>query len=387
MASAPTSIPPNKETAVPALLPFTRPHISEDDIAAVVEVLRSGWITTGPKAAAFEKALSEYFGGRPVRCFNSGTATLEVALRVAGIGEGDEVITTPLSWVATGNVILTVGARPVFIDVDPDTRNMNIGLIEAAITPKTKAIIPVHLAGLPLNMPAILSIAKRHGLRVIEDAAQAIGSNIEGQRIGSFGDLASFSFHANKNLTTSEGGCLVFNSEQEAQLATKYRLQGLTRFGTDGMDVDVLGGKFNMTDIAAALGLSQLKQIEQFTEQRKVLAKHYFKRFSEPWFKASGIELPIADFDNSNWHMFQLVLPAIFERSKFIEAMKENAIVIGVHYPAMHLFSLYRELGFELGQFPIAERIGAKIITLPLFPDMHTDDVDRVADTMKAIVQ
>jgi dTDP-4-amino-4,6-dideoxygalactose transaminase len=236
-------------------------------------------------------------------------------------------------------------------------------------------------------MPAILSIAKRHRLRVIEDAAQAIGSHIDGQGIGSFGDLASFSFHANKNLTTSEGGCLVFNSEQEAQLATKYRLQGLTRFGTDGMDVDVLGGKFNMTDIAAALGLSQLKQIEHFTEQRKILAKHYFERFSEPWFKATGIELPIADFDNSNWHMFQLVLPAHLERAKFIEAMKKNGIVIGVHYPAMHLFSLYRELGFTAGQFPVAERIGAKIITLPLFPDMHTHDVDRVADTMRALVQ
>ena len=369
------------------LLPFTRPSIDQTDIDAVVEVLKSGWITTGPKATQFEAELSTYFGGRPVRCFNSGTGTLEVALRVAGVGPGDEVITSTLSWVATANVILTVGATPVFVDIDPDTRNMSVAAVEKAITPKTKAIMPVHLAGLPVDMTAILTLAKQHGLRVIEDAAQAIESCHEGQRIGSFGDMASFSFHANKNLTTSEGGCLVFSSEEEAKLATKFRLQGVTRHGTDGMEVDVLGGKFNMTDMAAALGLSQLKRIGAFTERRKQLATLYFSLLKNaPWFAGSGIQLPKEDFKNSNWHMFQLVLPDTIRRADFMEAFKAQNIVIGVHYPAIHLFALYREQGFTEGMFPVAERVGRQIVTLPLFPGMTDDDVHRVVNAMRDLV-
>ncbi len=370
-----------------APLPFTRPTIDESDIAAVVEVMRSGWLTTGPKAARFEAELSTLFGGRPVRCFNSGTGTLEIALRVAGVKPGDEVITSPLSWVATANVILTVGAKPVFVDVDPVTRNMDISRIERAITAKTRVIMPVHLAGLPIDMHAIMALAKQHNLRVVEDAAQAIDSCIDGQRIGSFGDLASFSFHANKNLTTAEGGCLVFNNEQEAALATKYRLQGVTKFGVDGMDVDVVGGKFNMTDMAAALGLSQLQRIHQFTERRKALAARYFQQLKAAhWFADSGIELPKEDFKNSNWHMFQLVLPDTIRRPDWIEAFKLHQIVMGVHYPAIHLFSLYRELGFTEGMCPNAERIGRQIVTLPLFPSMADEDVDRVVGVMKDIV-
>ncbi|MDO9189937.1 MAG: DegT/DnrJ/EryC1/StrS aminotransferase family protein, partial [Sulfurimicrobium sp.] len=189
-----------------SFLPFTRPSLDEETIQGVVEVLRSGWITSGPKVKEFEAALSAYFGGRPVRAFNSGTATLEVALQLCGIGPGDEVITTPMSWVATANVILHVGARPVFVDIDPVTRNIDLDLIEAAITPATRAIIPVDLAGLPVDRDRLYAIASRHKLRVIEDAAQSMGASWHGKRIGSFGDLVSFSFHANKNMTTSEGG-------------------------------------------------------------------------------------------------------------------------------------------------------------------------------------
>lgn len=206
------------------ILPFTRPDIDEETIAGVVEVLRSGWITTGPWCARFEQALSEYFGGRPVLAYASGTVTMEVALKLLGIGPGDEVITTPLSWVATSNVVLAVGATPVFVDIDPVTRNIDASRLEAAITPRTRAILPVHLAGLPADLDAIYAMAERHRLRVIEDAAQAIGSVWKHQRIGSFGDFASFSFHPNKNITSIEGGCLVLPADADVDLARRLRL-------------------------------------------------------------------------------------------------------------------------------------------------------------------
>ena len=260
--SAPVQSAPSAPTqsALP-FLPFTRPTIDDETIAGVAEVLRSGWITSGPQVKAFEAKLSELFGGRPVRVFNSGTCTMEIALRIAGIGPGHEVITTPLSWVATSNVILEVGARPVFVDIDPVTRNIDLARIESAITPATRAVIPVDLAGQPVDRDRLHAIAKKHKLRVIEDAAQSISSTWAGKRIGSFGDFVSFSFHPNKNITSIEGGCLVMNTEAEAKLAEQYRLQGVVRSGTDGMEVEVVGGKFNLTDVAARVGLGQLPHL------------------------------------------------------------------------------------------------------------------------------
>ncbi|MDY7578344.1 DegT/DnrJ/EryC1/StrS aminotransferase family protein [Herbaspirillum sp. RTI4] len=368
-------------------LPFSRPTIDEATIAAVGDVLRSGWITSGPKVQAFEKALSDYFGGRPVRTFNSGTCTMEIGLRVAGIGAGDEVITTPISWVATANVILETGATPVFADIDPVTRNIDLDKLEAAITPRTRAIIPVYLAGLPVDMDRLYDIARRHGLRVIEDAAQALGSSWHGKRIGAFGDLVSFSFQANKNITSSEGGCMVFNNEEEARLAEKYRLQGVTRSGFDGLDVDVLGGKFNMTDVAAAIGLGQFAHIEAVTEKRRMLAKHYFVSLGKTFEAQYGAQLPVADFENSNWHMFQLVLPDRITRASFMEQMKALQIGIGYHYPAIHLLSLYRERGFTEGMFPIAEQVGRQIVSLPMFNAMNKDDVERAVSAVKSVLQ
>src|SRR5512135_1247304 len=364
-------------------LPFTRPYIDEAAIAAVGDVLRSGWITSGPKVQEFEKQLSAYFGGRPVRTFNSGTCTMEIALRIAGIGAGDEVITTPISWVATSNVIIEVGATPVFADIDPVTRNIDLDKVEAAITPRTKAIIPVDLSGLPVDRDRLYDIAKRHKLRVVEDAAQALGSTWHGKRIGAFGDFVSFSFQANKNLTTTEGGCLVLNNEEEARLAEKYRLQGVTRTGFDGMEVDVLGGKYNMTDIAAAIGLNQLPQLEAYTARRLALAKHYFKCFGADFEAHTGVQLPVRDFGNSNWHMFHIVLPEGVVRSRFMEKMKARNIGCGVHYPPIHLFQLYHALGFREGMFPIAERVGRHIVTLPLFPRMSEADVERVVAAVR----
>ncbi|VVE71424.1 aminotransferase DegT [Pandoraea captiosa] len=369
-------------------IPFTRPTIDDATIAGVSEVLRSGWITSGPQVQAFEKALSEYFGGRPVRVFNSGTATLEIGLRIAGVQGGDEVITTPLSWVATSNVILEVGATPVFVDVDPATRNIDLDLLEKAITPKTKAIIPVYLAGLPVDMDRLYDIARRHNLRVVEDAAQAMGSSWKGKRIGSFGDLVSFSFHPNKNLTSIEGGALVFNTDEEARLAEKYRLQGVTRFGLDGMDVDVLGGKYNLTDVAARVGLGQMPHLAEFNRRRTELARLYFDTLAGGAAVKLGVGLPHADFTNSNWHMFQIELPLerlTIDRAGFMEQLKARGIGSGVHYPAIHLFTMYRALGFKEGQFPLTERLGRAILTLPLFPAMTDADVARVCEAVNAI--
>lgn len=364
-------------------LPFTKPSIDEQTIAAVGDVLRSGWLTSGLKVKAFEEQLGEYFG-RPVRTFNSGTCTMEIALRIAGIGAGDEVITTPNSWVATANVILEVGATPVFVDIDAKSHNIDLNLVEAAITPRTKAIIPVHMCGLPCDMDHLYALAKKHNLRVIEDAAQAIGSTWHGQRIGSFGDFASFSFQVNKNIMTGEGGCLVLNNLDEARLAEKYRLQGVTRSGLDGIDVDVLGGKYNMTDIAATLGLEQLKHLATFNAQRADLAHHYFDQFGAEFEAQTGAELPVADFAHSNWHMFHLVLPERIQRAAFMQKMLDDGIGLGYHYRAIHLFTLYRARGFTDGMFPIAERIGKQIVTLPLFTKMNHADVERVVTAVKS---
>ncbi|MEM5311463.1 DegT/DnrJ/EryC1/StrS aminotransferase family protein [Paraburkholderia sp. JHI869] len=369
-------------------LPFVRPEIDEETIQGVADVLRSGWITTGPQNQAFEAALSEYCGGRPVRTFNSGTATLEIGLRIAGVGPGDEVITTPASWVATSNVVYEVGATPVFADIDPVTRNIDLDKLEAAITPKTKAIIPVFLSGLPVDMDRLYAIARQHKLRVIEDAAQAFGSSWNGKRIGAIGDIVSFSFHANKNLTSIEGGALVLNDEAEAVLAQKYRLQGITRTGFDGMDCDVLGGKYNLTDVAARVGLGQLKHIERFTRQRHALARAYFAGFEGGAAVKLGMGLPLADFANSNWHMFQITLPLeklAIDRAGFMGELKERGIGSGVHYPAIHLFTLYRERGFKAGMFPHAERFGASTVTLPLFTQMNEADVARVCSAVNEI--
>jgi dTDP-4-amino-4,6-dideoxygalactose transaminase len=367
-------------------LPFTRPDIDEDTIAAVGDVLRSGWLATGPRCREFEAQLSEWTGGRPVRVVTSATAALQMALQIAGIGPGDEVITTPLSWIATANVILAVGATPVFVDADPVTRNIDLARIEAAITPRTRALIPVDLAGLPVDRDRLYDIARRHGLRVIEDAAQSMGANWQGRRIGQEGDLVSFSFHPNKNMTSGEGGCLVMNNEDEARQFEKLRLQGVTRLPDGTMDVDALGGKANLTDIAAAIGLGQLARLEAFNARRRERVARYFARIDP----ALGLALPPTDDGQSNWHMFQPLLPLDrmrIGRGEFIAAMKQEGIGIGVHYPAMHLFSLFRERGFAAGDFPVAEDIGRRTITLPLFPAMREEDVDRVCTALSRVLQ
>jgi dTDP-4-amino-4,6-dideoxygalactose transaminase len=368
------------------LLPFTRPSIDEETIAAVAEVLRSGWLASGPKVAQLEAELSAYLGGRPVRTQTSATAGMEMALLACGIGPGDEVITPALSFVATANVIVRVGARPVFVDVGLDSRNLDLEQVEAAVTPRTRAIMPVHFAGLPVDMERLYAIAGRHGLRVIEDAAHAIGSTWRGRRIGSFGDLVCFSFHPNKNMTTIEGGAISGGSAAEVRAIELHRWHGQVKSGLDGCDTLLAGGKSNLSDVAAAVGLGQLRRLEEFNGRRRALVARYY----ELWAEGAPLRLPERGDEGHSWHVFTPLLPLAqltISRPQFMEAMRARGIAVGVHYPAIHLFSAYRALGYREGQFPSAERIGRETVTLPLFPAMQPGDVERVVEAVGAIVR
>jgi dTDP-4-amino-4,6-dideoxygalactose transaminase len=367
-------------------LPFTRPTIDDATVRAVTEVLRSGWLASGPKVLELERRLSEYCGGRPVRAVTSATAALEIALQVCGIGPGDQVITPAMSFAATANVIERVGARPVFVDVDLDTRNIDLAATERAITERTKAIMPVHFAGLAIDMDGIYELAKRRSLRVIEDAAHGIGTSYRGRRLGSFGDLVCFSFHPNKNMTTIEGGAIVATAPEEVTLIERHRFHGLQRDADGGMDVFFPGAKANLSDVAAAVGLGQIVRLDEFNDRRRALAMRYFERLP----KDLGLRLPARGDAGHSWHIFAPLLPLEqlkISRGGFLRAMQEHRIGVGVHYPAIHLFTHYRKRGYREGDFPNAERIGRETVTLPLFPAMREADVDRVCEAVADVLR
>ena len=375
--------------STPAYLPFARPTLDEATIQGVAAVLRSGWIASGPQVIAFERALSEYFGGRPVRTLTSATAAIEVALQVCGIGPGDEVITSAQSFFTAPNMIIKVGAKPVFVDCDLATRNIDLAQTAAAITPATRAILPTHFAGLPVDMDGLYRLAREHRLRVIEDAALAIGSSWHGRRIGAFGDLVAFSFHPNKNMTAIEGGALVLNNADETKLTEKLRFHGISRLADGTRDVDVAGGKFNLPDVNACVGLAQLARLEEFNAARRALAEHYFRNFStDPpcMLPARGHR---GDEAGHSWNMFAPLLPLgrmRITRRQFIDAMHARGIGIGISYEALHLSTLCRRFGYHEGSFPNAERIARETITLPLFPAMTFADVERVCAAAAEII-
>ncbi len=366
-------------------LPFARPTIDETMVAAVADTLRSLWITSGPQVLAFEKALSEYHGGRPVRVFTSATAALEVALLVAGIGPGDEVIMPAQTFFSCANAIARTGARPVFVDVDPVTRNMDLNATEAAINTRTRALIPTHFAGLPMDMDALHELAGDTNLRVIEDAALAIGSQWKGRRIGSFGDIASFSFHPNKNMTTIEGGALVFEDESEALLAERFRFHGIARNPDGTRDVTVLGGKYNLPDVNARLGLLQLARLDEFTARRQQLVTRYFEQLqTDP-----PCTLPARGDAGHSWNFFAPLLPLdqlTLTRKQVMDALQAEGIGTGISYEAVHLTTQYRKLGYHEGDFPHAEHIARTTLTLPLYPTLEIADVDRVCQTLRTIL-
>ncbi|MFO1370953.1 MAG: DegT/DnrJ/EryC1/StrS aminotransferase family protein [Candidatus Competibacteraceae bacterium] len=384
MASLPPLIPnpspAGEESSLP-YLPFTRPMLDDATIAGVAEVLRSGWITSGPQVKRFEAALSDYLGGRPVRVLNSATAALEVALQLCGIGPGDEVITPSQTFFAAPNMITKVGATPVFVDVELVSRNLDFDAVERAITPRTKAIMPTHFAGLPVDMDRLYAIADRHGLRVIEDAALAIGSSWRGRRIGSFGDLVVFSFHPNKNMTTIEGGALVLPNEEEARETEVLRFHGITRLPDGTRDVAFPGGKYNLPDVNARVGLSQLARLEEFNARRRELVADYFRLLhTDPPSLLPHPGYP-GDEAGHSWNMFAPLLPLDqlrIDRKQFRDALETRGIGTGVSYEAAHLTTLFRRRGHHEGELPNTERIARETVTLPLFPAMGRLDVERV---------
>lgn len=370
-------------------LPFARPEIDEATISGVAEVLRSGWIASGPNVLALEKALSEFFGGRPARVLTSATAGLEVALQLCGIGPGDEVISSAQTFFAAANMIVKVGAKPVFVDVDPATRNLDLSACESAITPATRALMPTHFAGLPLDMDALYALAHKHRLRVIEDAALAIGSSWRGRRIGSFGDIAVFSFHPNKNMTSIEGGAVVVNTPDEARQIEILRFHGITAMPDKTRDVAVAGGKFNLPDVNARVGLGQLARLEEFNAKRRSLVAHYFRC----WNTDPPCELPHrgypGDEGGHSWNMFAPLLPLealCISRAEFRERLQARGVGTGVSYEPLHLATLYRRYGYREGDFPHCERIGATTVTLPLFTAMCESDVERVCHAVAAVL-
>jgi dTDP-4-amino-4,6-dideoxygalactose transaminase len=376
-------------TPVVPYLPFARPSIDEESIAGVAEVLRSGWIASGPNVLKFEQALSGYHGGRPARVVTSATAALELALQVAGVGPGAEVITSAMSFFAAPNMIVKVGAKPVFVDCDLITRNIDFDQVEAAITPRTRAIMPTHFAGLPVDIERLYAIAQRHGLRVIEDAALAIGSSWRGKRIGASGDLVALSFHPNKNMTTIEGGALLLSDEAEVKLFEKLRFHGIVRLPDGTRDVDIAGGKFNLPDVNARIGLGQLARLDEFNAARRLLAARYFANLrTDPQCTMPG-RAHAGEEEGHSWNMFCVLLPLerlTITRKQFIDAMHERGIGVGISYEALHLTTLCRGFGYRAGDFPNAERIGRETVTLPLFPAMSPNDVDRVCQAVADIL-
>ncbi len=370
-----------------AYIKFAGPQLDDATLAGVTEVMRSGQLTSGPWVQRFERQLSDFCGGRHARVLTSATAAVEVALQVAGIGAGDEVITSAQSFFTVLNMIVKVGARPVFVDCDLVTRNLDLAQVEAAITPATRAIIPTHYPGALVDMDALYALARRHRLRVIEDAALVIGSKWKGRNIGAFGDLVTFSFHPNKNVTSIEGGALIVNDEAEAKQVERLRFHGIVPLPDRTRDVVFPGGKFNLPDVNARVGYAQLERLDEFLVKRRVLVDRYFERFATD----PSCVLPPrpADDDGQSWNMFCVLLPLDrlgIDRKQLRDALDARGIGTGVSYEALHLCTLGRSLGGREGQYPNAERIARETVTLPLHTAMRLDDVDRVCAETAAVI-
>jgi UDP-4-amino-4,6-dideoxy-N-acetyl-beta-L-altrosamine transaminase len=376
-------------------LPFCQPDIGENEIEEVVQTLRSGWLTTGPKTKEFERRFGEYVGARHAIAVNSCTAGLHLALAAAGIGEGDEVITTPLTFCATANVIIHQRATPILADVREDDFNINPEEVERRITPRTKAIIPVHLAGQPCEMDEILRIAEKHHLLVIEDAAHAVGAKYNGRMIGTIGDVTAFSFYATKNLTTAEGGMITTDNQGLAEKMRILSLHGISadawkRYSAEGSwyyEVLYPGYKYNMTDIQASLGIHQLARLEGFIQTRARYAQMYTEAFSE---MPEIIVLQVGPKVRHAWHLYVIRINRErlkINRAQFIEALRTENIGASVHFIPLHLHPFYQEqYGFEKGDFPVAEAVYENIISLPFYTKMTAQDVEDVIEAVRHTV-
>ena len=378
-------------------LPFARPALGEEEIAEVVDTLRSGWITTGPKVERFTAAFAEYVGGRFAVPVSSATAGLHVALLALGVGPGDEVITTPMTFVATLNTIVHCGAVPVLVDIDAATLNIRVEEIAAKITPKTRAIVPVHYVGQPVDLDPILELADSRGIAVLEDAAHAVGTEYKGRKIGSFPTTSVFSFHPNKNMTTGEGGMVVTDDEEVFEKASLLKFHGMDReawkrfakSGSPRYDVAVPGYKYNMMDIQAALGLHQLPRLEGFLRERARLAARYEEKLAG----TKGLILPqrVPYPSRHAWHLYTPLVDVdrlTISRDRFMEELKKRNIGTGLHYTAAHEFSYYADrFGWKPEDFPEAHFVSERIVSLPFFPGLSDEDQDEVVEAVGAVLR
>jgi len=384
----------SQDTQLP-FLPFALPEIGEEEIAEVVDTLRSGWVTTGPKARKFEEAFVQYLGDDSLQAIavNSATAGLHLALEALGIGPGDEVITTTHTFTATAEVVRYMGADVKLVDIDPATLNIDPAAIEAAITPRTKAIMPVHYAGLSVDMDAIFAIAQKHGLKVVEDAAHALPTTWRGQMIGTLkSDACVFSFYANKTMTTGEGGMLITRDAALAARAKVMRLHGINRDAFDRFTAKVPswyyeivapGFKYNLTDIAAALGLQQLKRIEGFRARREAIARRYDEALADlplilpPRPQQAG--------DVHSWHLYVTrIADESVTRDAFIDSLFADGIGVSVHYIPLHQHPYWKDrYDLKPEQFPHSQRAYERMVTLPLYTRMTDADVERVITAVR----
>lgn len=377
-------------------LPYALPLIEDDDIAGVVDSLKSDWITKGPKTLEFEKEFAAYVGAKHAVAVNSCTAALHLALVAAGIGPGDEVITTPFTFAASANVIIHTGATPVFADIDPITMNIDAEQIKAKLTSRTKAIVPVHIAGHPCDMDGILALARQHNLFVLEDAAHAVYTQYKGRMIGSISNATAFSFYATKNLVTGEGGMVTTDDPGLADKIRVLSLHGMSRnawnrytaSGSWFYEILYPGYKYNMTDIQAALGLSQLAKLERLQAVRRGIAAQYNEAFGN----MPELEIPVElDYARHAWHLYVLKLNLAklkIDRNQFIEELKAEKIGTSVHFIPVHLHPYYRDtFGYQPGDFPRAAETFERILSLPLYPRMSDQDRLDVIEAVKRVAE
>lgn len=375
-------------------LPFFKPEIDENEINAVTEVLKSGWLTTGPNVLKFEEIIKQFTGVKHAIAVNSCTAGLHIMLDALDIKQGDEVITTPFTFTATANVIVHLGGKPVFVDIEEDTYNIDPEEIRKAITSKTKAIMIVHYAGHSCDMDKIMSIASEYKIPVVEDCAHAIDCYYKGKHVGNFGAGGVLSFYANKNLTTGEGGMILTNDDEIAEKARILRLHGISkdawkRYSQSGKwyyEVEKCGYKYNFPDILAVIGIEQFKKFKRFQSRRKEIVQRYNEGLKE----LNVFKLPSnKEYNTHAYHIYPIVLKENnIDRGKFIEDLTAENIGLSVHFIPLHLQPYFQKtFGYKLGDFPVSEKIYSGLITLPLFPLMTNDDVDYVISSIKKVLK
>lgn len=376
-------------------LPFAQPDIDEQELQAVHETIASGWLTTGPRTHQFEQAFAEAVGARHAIAVNSCTAAMHLALEAIGLQAEDEVITSPYTFAATAEVVRYFDARPVLIDVRPDDLNLDPQQLEQAMSDRTRAVIPVHIAGLPAEMDEIVEIARRHDLRVIEDAAHAFPTTYKGRMIGALSDFTCFSFYATKTLTTGEGGMITTDDDQWAERCRIMALHGIskdawkryTAEGTWYYEIIAPGYKYNMTDVAAAMGLVQLGKAERMRERRCEIAQRYHAAFG----RLPALQTPADRLDSTHaWHLYMLRVhldQLTIDRAQFVEALNRHNIGASVHFIPLHLHPYYRDTyGYEPEDFPVAYREYQREISLPIYSRMSDDDVEDVIQAVSEIV-